>query len=303
MVFLTSTSINSKFDTLSEHLTNICNGALTTSNYKELNDYPNQWNDYYIKILLHMYTGLIGEDTINFKIINQTLQEPIIWYKKNFQDVYKTRNSYTDNNNSTNNNNNNNNGDDEEDTYGEEEFDPRTIEHVLSLNFIKNLFSIRYPTEFEVRMSRKRLEEFKLPPIFKINNSVPNYDEHPISAALTNKLLMLYVIANHASYHYNQFKATNNVDFAHNNIDKIPLTENNVFYLHNLFTKKPNRKIHQYVSDQHHQVVDCGTGSLNDLEEMFVFEKKHQNNDNNSDCSTSTDGASSNSSSSSSEEE
>ena len=63
---------------------------------------------------------------------------------------------------------------------------------------------------------------------------------------------------------------TKYADFAHNNIDKMSLTNSPVFYLHNLFTKKPNSKIHQYVHDR-----PIGTLSTNSLEEeMFIFQKE-----------------------------
>ena len=144
MYSLSSTSINSKFDTLTEHLTIICNGALNNSIYKELDINPKQWNDYYINILLHMYITLIGEDMIDCKIINQTLQEPILWYEKTNQKGGMKNCNDTENGSHC------------------EDFDPRNIDHVISVNSIKSLFNIKPPMEFEVCSAKRKLEEFKL---------------------------------------------------------------------------------------------------------------------------------------------
>ena len=263
MYSLTSTSINSKSDTLCEHVTTICNSALNNAIYKELDANPHQWHDYYINILLHMYITLIGEESIDCKLINQTLHEPILWYEKTKQ---KCNNNFIGT------------------QY--EEFDAKNIDHIISVSYIKSLFCMKHPMEIEVHCAKKKLEEFKLPSIFKINDTQSDYTEHSLSLTLTNTLLMLYTIANHATYHYNQLKENNDADFDHNYIEKIEVTNDSVFYLHNLFTKKHNNKINQYVKDTF-------TG-ISTEKKMFIFHKKHENNissdcnnfDNNEDSST-----------------
>lgn len=252
MYKLTSTSINSKFDTLSEHLTTICNGALTNAVYKELDVNPNQWHDYYINILLHMYITLIGEDSIDCKFLNQTLQEPILWYEK-------TKQKYNDA---------------DEIVSHFEEFDTKNIDHIISIGFIKSLFSMKHPMEIEVQSAKTKLEEFKLPSILKINNTQSDYNEHSLSLTLTNSLLMLYTIANHATYHYNQLKETNDADYVHNNVEKTEATNDSIFFLHNLFTKKPNNKIHHYVRDPPTGISE---------KKMFIF-RKHENKQTHSMC-------------------
>ena len=79
---------------------------------------------------------------------------------------------------------------------------------------------------------------------------------------------MLYVIANHAAYHYTQLKESKSADYAHNQIEKTSQTSTGVFYLHNLFTRKPDDKISQYVSDR---LAYCGPGATS--EEMFIYKK------------------------------
>lgn len=243
---LTSTSINSKSDTLYEHLTTICNGALNNATYKELDANPHQWHDYYINILLHMYITLIGEESIDCKFINQTLHEPILWYEKSNQ---KSNNIFVG--------------------TQCEEFDAKNIDHIISVSYIKSLFSMKPPLELEVHCAKQKLEEFKLPSIFKINDNQSDYTEHSLSLTLTNTLLMLYTIANHATYHYNQLKENNDADFDHKNIDKKEITNDSVFYLHNLFTKKHNNKINQYVQDPF--------ARISSEKKMFIFHKKPEN--------------------------
>ena len=270
---LTCTSINRKFDTLLEHLTCICNEALPITKYKELDNNPNQWKDYYISILLHMYITLIGEDTINCKFLEQSLPEPIILYKRKKNQSINLANKHAAASYDIMVGDEDYGDDDDND-----EFDPTIIEHVLSINYIKNLFAVKFPFEYEVYAAKRKLEEVKLPSIFKIDNILPDYNEHSISIALTNKLLMLYVIANHAAYHYTQLKESKSADYAHNQIEKTSQTSTGVFYLHNLFTRKPDDKISQYVSDR---LTYCGDGDTSkDLEEMFVYSKNKKPGEN-----------------------
>ena len=66
-----------------------------------------------------------------------------------------------------------------------EEFDAKNIDHIISVSYIKSLFSMKHPMEIEVHCAKRKFEEFKLPSIFKINDTQSDYTEHFLSLTST----------------------------------------------------------------------------------------------------------------------
>lgn len=166
-----------------------------------------------LNILLDMYTQLINESSIKVCVVEVQICEAIIVAA-------------------------------EEDT---------STVHIVNLDFIKQLFNV-YCSQQNLNVQEMPNDQtntvYELPQIITVAKPTVIRDHldiekitppHPIMA----KLVFLYVLADHAAYHYSQFIKYKDFDFKHLRIQR-----NAGFceFLHDLITTEPNEHIQDYIT-------------------------------------------------------
>uniref|UniRef100_A0AAU8GBJ2 Uncharacterized protein n=1 Tax=Faxonius propinquus nudivirus TaxID=3139431 RepID=A0AAU8GBJ2_9VIRU len=247
--------IETQFDTYEEKVINTITSMLTTAEFRILESNVNKWNDLYLKFLLQTYTYLCNLITINISVVITRLQEPITIYVDPDILISKVQ--------------------------------PLDIIHTISLNMVKNLFS--KVTNINIIDNKKNLVEFRLPHVFTKVTDIVVLEDNKLSVFLTEKLLRLYIIAEHASYHYKSFIKFKKCDYNHKLMERNIFSDNPFF--HNIITNQPNEKLSKYTEEHislYREDREIAGTFNNDPRQMFL----HNNNDNsnnNIDDDTDTD--------------
>lgn len=250
--------INKFSDNLIGYVNNIVAGCLSTSELALLeNEFHKgaDWNEeLYKKALLNMYSSRINNNSFSVRIINTSLLEPIMIYINQ----QKTNKKHTVL--------------DEEDSFNIDD-----IVHIVSMNYVKLLFNKQ--NKYIATTQEKNLVEFKLPQLFGVNDSNFMQPQNVISKELSYRLLVLYVIADHAAYHYFEFVKKQEIDYTHHNFQT---WENNNklihgnFYVHDLITKHEDYKIDQFINakvdDPENNASRLKKNMIN-LQNLFVLDK------------------------------
>lgn len=210
--------------------------SLKVSEIRTLEQDPETWNDQlHMKCLLSIYVTLIGVPSIRIRIVESRLQEPITLY------TYESA---------------------EASTRSNEYFNQQPI-HAVSLEYVKLLFARR--PSFKLRVSHRPIKEYKIPKIFSLhcikkNLHVTQYNEAfhysdcynlnsededilKLSPTLSRKLLLLYMIAEHAAFHYFIYEKYAKLDYEHREKHAIP----GRLFLHELISTRKNSKIEKLI--------------------------------------------------------
>lgn len=249
----------SNFDTYISKILSYLTTSLSYENYQRLDKLPNQWDDIYITFLLNVYCQMCNSVKLMISFTDDQLLEPIILYIN----TDKTVKNIPD------------------------------ITHVISLYSLKQIFgsiSLISTNACEINSLT-----FVPPKIFTkttcsdtVNESFGN-----LSSELTNNLLRLICIADHAAYHYNSFAKLSDCDYKHINIIKRHAkSPKHVEYFHDLLTKKPNRNLMQFTEP--HDILnredkEITGGYSNEFHKMFIYNTNENVNQDESESSSSSD--------------
>ncbi|UBZ25524.1 PmV-like protein [Crangon crangon nudivirus] len=204
---------------------------------------PNDWCDAYMKFLIQIYTLRCNESSIRVGITEGPLFEPIM--------------TYMDGECSVSSSNKNN------------------ISHIISEHDVLNYF-YRLPITKSKPSSTAPLE-FVPPKAFTKCIAIDTYTtQYNLSLALSENLLRLYVLADHAAYHYHRFVQHQDCDWTHKHIHTV-MDRKNLFF-HNLITNKRNERYGSYTEcpkvlareDGHHI-----KGYNSNYEEIFITPSTH----------------------------
>ncbi|UHB41768.1 PmV-like protein [Macrobrachium rosenbergii nudivirus] len=153
--------------------------------------------------------------------------------------------------------------------------------HVVSIPYIQSLLD--YVNFKEIKSNT--MCKFKLPNIFPLqfNEDIPDKDTMlmlkdgiNVNANMTKRLINLYVAADHAAYHYKQFKNYRNADYTHTNIIKRSKIERikEIKHCHDLISNTPNRNIKAYL--EQHDILDVQDSNNKDslLNDTDIFSEE-----------------------------
>lgn len=207
------------YDTF-EHIVNERIGkTLNHHEFKTLEN--NEWSEIYIKYFLSMYAQIC--DLPGFRYHKHDLKtiEPVTLHVDHTQNKAE---------------------------------DPVML-HSISIPFLKWLFNSRC---YKSANNSFRCG-LKMPSVFPLINNFKEIQNTSnvklLNSFVSNKLLLYYVYADHAAYHYLQFKATGNADYDHKNIINRPsnIKPNNVKHCHDIITYNPSKTLSKYL--QAHDVL------------------------------------------------
>lgn len=228
------------FDTFEEQVkTRICS-ALPIGELRRLDTNPFQWDDAYLRFLLNIYSLLIDNLHFNICFVDTKLLEPIIIYV-----------------NSENNRN-----------YPH-------VTHAVSKLFIRDILNTINPY-YNDSCGQKKIE-FVPPSVFTKTSTAFNVEENKkLSLTLSAKLMRLYIVAEHAAYHYFQFIDNNNCDYKHINFHAKSKVKRNIQF-YNIISKSPQSKFSGFTEE--HKIIrredgENAHGFSNDFNDIFVY--KHQ---------------------------
>lgn len=201
-----------KFETYEQEMMDRINKALNQESYLVLED--NNWNELYIRFFLSIYLQICDVPSIQFADYSHRAMEPVLLQV-----------------------NPSNGGS-----------DTSNVLHIVSTSFLRWLFVA--PTNKHVEIVDKC--SLKIPSVFPLIEQSSTYginQPKQLNAFVSNKLVMYYVYADHAAYHYRQFAQTGNADYEHKYIRTRSnnITTQNVRHVHDLITSQPNNEISNYL--------------------------------------------------------
>ncbi|QLI62395.1 HgNV_033 [Dikerogammarus haemobaphes nudivirus] len=240
-----------KYDTFESYVQNIITSSLPASTFQKLNANPHEWDDAYIKFLLNVYAHLIEVQYFDVSFVDTILIEPIVLYVNASSKI------------------------------SENPMITHTISKLLIKKFIGTI------NNYSVECNKNRIE-FTPPQVFTRSTVDYTLQEEPkLSSSLTNILIRLYLIAEHAAYHYFRFIESKNCDYKHEFItEKFTTKRPTQFY--QLITPTPNKKYSRFTTP--HQIIrrddsEHSDGYINDFENLF---KTHPQSSNTTESSSTT---------------
>lgn len=201
------------FDTYEQLMMDRINKALNHEEYIRLDN--NEWSDLYEKFFINIYAQICDLSIFRYVICNYKTFEPVTLHIDP-----KQKNSE----------------------------DPIVL-HAISTPFLQWIFAVNNTKK--VQMSGKCC--FRMPSIFPIVDSdgqnSSNSSSIIINPFVSEKLINLYVFADHCAYHYNEFIKKGNADYEHLNIiNRLPVTSiKSIYHIHDMISKEPNDKIVNYL--------------------------------------------------------
>lgn len=254
------------FDTFEEQVKIRISSALPIAELRRLDLNPFQWDDAYVKFLLNIYSQLIDNLYFNVCFVDTKLLEPIIIY-------VNSENNKTFSN----------------------------ITHAVSRLFIRDILSTINPYYNDL-CGQKKIE-FVPPSVFtKTSTAFAIEERKKLSITLSAKLMRLYIVAEHAAYHYFEFRDNKNCDYKHLNFHVKPKVKRNIQF-YNIISNVPQSKFSGFTEE--HKTIrredgEHAHGFSNDFNDIFVYETKEkeptileaesessENDDDDSDCETS----------------
>lgn len=218
-------------DTYESKVVNIVSSSISYSTIRRLEANPNEWDDAYFNYFLTVYAQLCDLFQFSYSIIETPMLEAITLHLPS--DSKTTLQS--------------------------------DLIHVISTYTVREFFS--QINTIKINNCDASKMKFVPPPIFtKISSNDISADRSKISLELTEKLLRLFILADHASYHYKSFMDTKDCDYQHKRIN----LSNKLTHFHNLITSKPNKSISQFTED--HDVLEKEDKHI-DSEYAFDFSK------------------------------
>ncbi|UVX94899.1 hypothetical protein CsNV_039 [Callinectes sapidus nudivirus] len=218
------------YDTFESMVTERIYNSLSNEEFRELNENTTQWNELYLKFFLSIYLQICELPGITFIQHTKIAVEPVTLHI----DVRSNINNSQ----------------------------PPPIVHCISIPFMIKAFNAKsYKT-----ISNSSNCSFKLPSIFPIMyDSVNEHvtDGETIKSNVSSRLMLYYVIADHAAYHYKQFIKTGDADYKHNNIinRSSNIKPGDVVHCHDIITLKPNKNLKYYV--QNHDILKVDNKTSN----------------------------------------
>lgn len=237
-------NVNVENDTLSNRIIKCISSSLRKGDFEELqNDGCNKWNDLYVEMFLQIYSKLIDESTFTYICSDVFLNEPLVLFKYNKNTV-----NYI---------------------------------HVVSVPFIKHFFLTKNKKK-RIIPEESKLEEFKPPKFFLCDAETFEDDDCDLlfgssnrivlSNELIKKLIKMYVLADHAAWHY---LSDNKNDYLHAGTREI---ENKVF-LHNIITVNASEKLQTFIHNP--------TKTEAKIKSLFIMKSTDSENSSSSDESES----------------
>lgn len=230
------------FDTFEEHVKTKIISALPLGELERLDNNPFEWDDAYLRFVLNIYSILTDNLHFNVCFVDTKLLEPIIIYV-NAENSTKYPN----------------------------------ITHAVSKLFIRDI--VGAINRFYVDSCTQKKIEFVPPTVFtKMNTSFATDDVKNLSLGLSTILMRLYIVAEHAAYHYFEFLDNNDCDYKHANFNlKSKVKRNIQFY--NIISKLPQAKFSGFTDDHYtirREDGEHGKGFSNDFNLMFKYENDNE---------------------------
>lgn len=219
-------------DTYESKVVNIISSSLPYSTCRRLDANPNEWDDEYFNYFLSVYAQLCDLSQFSYSVIETPMLEAITLHLPS--DSKTTLQS--------------------------------DLIHVISLYRLREFFA--QINTIKINNCDESKMKFVPPSIFtKISSLDMSLDKTKISMDLTDKLIRLYILADHACYHYKSFMELKDCDYQHKKINN---NSTKFTHFHDLITTKPNKSIAQYTAD--HDVLEKEDKHV-DSEYAFDFSK------------------------------
>lgn len=193
-------AVNSRQNNLTEFITKNISRSIKRSELQELEHNPGDWSHKYLEVLVRIYMSLIHESRIRVLFIRKHLIEPIVLYETKVnlascgaKQRRRNRASYTD-------------------PVPDDAATDRLL-HVFSTDYIVNYFLKESP--FKCEPEKRELAKIHLPKMFVLKDSQVEEQNYRLSDTLSQKLVKLYVLADHAASHFNEYRLTKNIEYNH----------------------------------------------------------------------------------------
>lgn len=201
------------YDTFESLMMDRINKSLNQDEFSQLE--TNTWDDLYIKFFMSIYAQICDLPGFSYVRHNQKTIEPITIHV----DPKQRRESKP------------------------------VVLHSVSIPFLKWIFNSKcYKTADNVFRCT-----FKMPSIFPLVNSITETytqsNSRILNGFVSKQLILYYVFADHAAYHYHKFMDTGNADYNHLCIMKRTSTikTNEIKYCHDIITYSANKRIVKYL--------------------------------------------------------
>lgn len=226
-------------------VSDIVTSCLSLTQYQQLESDPFSWHDTLTQFVLQAYARCC--DLVKFKVslVDSMLFEPIVLYVKP--------------------------------EHIKEQFNHTEIIHVFSTQNLREIFTSINEYEIDPQECSSR-STFHPPAVFTKPLQQRNFKEKKLSTTLSNKLLRLYVVCDHAAYHYFELVKNKNCDYIHRNINRKKIQNaKNVRFFHNLLSATPNASLTNFTQEheiQKREDSEAPGSFVNDFDKMFVLEAK-----------------------------
>lgn len=205
-----SVKINASDDSLYDLVQEVISSSLTLNEFKRMLQQKHyHWSNFLMKSLVSMYCNLTQQTTLHRKIIPDTeLPEPIMIYQD------KRRNN--------------------------ELITVFCIPMVTSL-LVEDL-------GVQVTGVNKRISGYVLPKTFDILQDNMTESSFSLNSVLSNHFIKLFVMANHAAYHYYSFLRRGDFDYSHEHVKDVSgKLKSDFFNINDLISSKPNGTVERLI--------------------------------------------------------
>lgn len=239
-------SYGDTYDTFENKIMERINRSLNENEFEQLNS--NEWDDLYVKYFLNLYAQMCNLPGFIYMKHQQKTIEPVTLHV-NVQQERKEK---------------------------------PVILHSISIPYLKWLYNCKSYRHVDVNYKCC----FKLPSVFPLINTISENNFNAgrvLNSFVSNLLILYYVFADHAAYHYHQFIKKGDADYNHvlikNRSNYIKIKE--IQFCHDVITKKPNKNIVRYLQSHDTLKVDEkeSTDSFMNISYSEIFEETDTDTD------------------------